>query len=684
MRMFLTRWMLAPLLSLCPVAAQTTDALQQLNGYLNQIGTAQTEQRAEQVAAISTRAQAEQRQSEARAQILDLIGGLPADTGPVRFHWYGSVAADRFHIENVAYESIPNFYVTANVYVPDGDGPFPAVIVTPGHGAGKSSQYNWAANFARNGILALAIDPVGQGERMQHWDPETGASKLERLADHEHASLSTELIGDHLARYFINDGMRGVDYLIQRGDVDPDRIGAFGCSGGGTATAYLAALDPRIHAAATACFLTSFKELFPTQGPQDAEQTIPGFTAAGLDFADWVELAAPRSYAIISTTEDMFPFAGARETYEEAKKFYSLFGAEDQLEWITGPGGHGNLGPLAGQILGFFTKNLKGEAGTPEFEQLRPEDPEALTVTPSGQVSLEFGSETVESLNRKHAEQKIPMRDTPRDPDEIRAEIREAAAIEIEPGEIPEVSTLNTDQRDGYRVEQIEFAMEPGMTLPAVAAIPDGNQGKPAILWMDQRPAEQVAATPDFTRLAKAGYVVLALQPRGVPIDAQNGRSTDFALGPYMGVNLRAIVVGKTLTGMRAEDVLRTVNWLARRPDVDPAKITVYGTGALGMAALHAAALDPRISRVILENTLVSYRAALEAPLHRNLSEYTIPGILLHYDVPDLMDLTTAEIVTVNPVDAVSNQLRLDRAREIFGDRAQVVRRGFRDPLPIE
>src|SRR5262249_55430636 len=128
-------------------------------------------------------------------------------------------------------------------------------------------------------------------------------------------------------------------------------IGAFGCSGGGTVTAYLAALDSRIRAAASACYVTSLKELFPTQGPQDAEQTLPRFAAEGLDFADWVELAAPRPYAIVSTTQDMFPYAGAQQTYEEARRFYGLLGAEGNLEWITGPGGHGNLGPIADRIL---------------------------------------------------------------------------------------------------------------------------------------------------------------------------------------------------------------------------------------------------------------------------------------------------------------------------------------------
>ena len=95
-----------------------------------------------------------------------------------------------------------------------------------------------------------------------------------------------------------------------------------------------------------------------------------------------------------------------------------------------------------------------------------------------------------------------------------------------------------------------------------------------------------------------------------------------------MALFQRAVAVGRTLVGLRVDDTIRAVDWLASRPDVDKAAITVYGTGAQGMVALHAAALDPRISRVVAERTLVSYRTALQAGLHKNLSEVLIPSIL--------------------------------------------------------
>jgi len=684
--------------------AQPTEALQKLNSYLNGVGIAQADRRAEAVSRIHTREEADRRQAEVRRKILDRIGGLPERSGPLSAKQFGSVAGDGFRIENIAYQSLPDFYVTANVYVPaSGRGPFPAIVIAPGHGPGKQSEYNWAANFARQGIVALVIDPLGQGERMQHYDPDLENSKIERLGEHEHASLTALLIGDHVSRYFINDGMRGVDYLAARADVDPNRIGAFGCSGGGTITAYLAALDSRIRAAASACYITSLKELFPTQGPQDAEQTLPRFAAEGLDFADWVELAAPRPYAIVSTTQDMFPFAGAQQTYEEASRFYGLYGAEGNLQWITGPGGHGNLGPISNQILTFLAGQLTGDSSPREFQQFRPNDADDLTVTPTGQVSTSLNSRTVEALTRERAQGHTAPPQTidsagslARFQERIRSEVRQTAAVAAQ-GEAPAVSVINEQALDGYRLETLSLATEPGIELKAIEARPEGAGRKPAMVLLDEVPVDRTAASPDFSRLAKSGHIVIALQSRGTPIDAQNGQSTQFALGPYMAVNLRAIIVGKTLIGMRADDVLRVVNWLASRPDVDASSITFYGRGALGLVALHAAALDGRITRVIVENSLVSYRMALEAPLHRNLSEITVPGILKHYDVGDLLiAIAPREVAIVNPVDAIGQPVRLSRVRELLPAvfesdanlghpaRIRVLRRGFRDPLPVE
>ncbi len=314
----------------------------------------------------------------------------------------------------------------------------------------------------------------------------------------------------------------------------------------------------------------------------------------------------------------------------------------------------------------------------PEFKQFRPQDADELVATPSGQISISLHSKTVEDLNRERAKGRAAPHFT--SPEQIRAEVRKTAAIVAQPGAPPPVSVTKDEPRTGYRIQTLSIQVEPGYELTAIQALPDVAGPRAAVVMLDELPVERIAAAPDFTTLANSGHNVIALQSKGTPVDAQNGQSTQFALGPYMGVNLRAIIVGKTLVGLRADDVIRVVNWLASRSEIDRNSITIYGKGALGMVALHAAAVDTRITRVIAENTLVSYRTALDAPLHKNLSEITIPGVLQHYDVSDLLEaIAPRDVKLLNPVDAIGQPVRASANKN-----THVLRRGFRDPLPIE
>ena len=661
-RFFIALFPLALVAALSP-AAPGAEPRDQLIGYLNSLARARLEERKRVVEELHTRADVERRQSAVREKILRLLGGLPEHAGPVEVKHFGEAAGEGFRMEKLAYESLPGLWVTADLYLPaSGALPFPAVVMGAGHGAaGKTENWSWGVNFARNGIAALAYDPLGQGERLQYLDAAGKASFIGgATGEHGEANLPTLLIGDNLARYMVNDSMRAVDYLISRKDIDSARIGAFGCSGGGTATAYFAALDPRVRAAATACYITSFEELLgsPT-GVQDAEQTIPHFVEQGLNFGDWVELAAPRPYAIVSTTADMFPFEGARQTYEEARRIYAIFGAEDRLQWITGPGGHGNLGPVAPAILGFFTKNLNGSADAPVYAAVRPERPEDMQCTPTGQVSTSLGRETVGSINRARAgallapQQVIGSQaDLSRLQARVRQDVRSLTGAAVEPGRAAaRVDVKAPEARVGYRVQTVSLASDAGMEVAGFLAVPDGAGPKPAVLLLDAQPPGA-----DFERLAKAGRIVLLLEPRPTPPGTESVKS------PYLGIfnllALRAFLVGKTLVGLRVDDALRAVDWLSARKDVDAAALTVYGNGALGMVALHAAARDGRIARVAIENSLASYRQIIDQPVHRNISEVVIPGVLRKYDTGQLLQAVYPRPVTiVNPHDALGDSV---------------------------
>jgi cephalosporin-C deacetylase-like acetyl esterase len=590
-----------------------------------------------------------------------------------------------FNIENIWYESAPGYRVTANVYVPTtAAGPYPAIIIQPGHGPdGKLGDYAFAANFARAGFIVLSIDIVSEGERLQHFDPELGASKVGRpTGEHSMAFAQVMAAGGHVSRYFLADATRGVDYLASRADVDAQRIGAFGCSGGGTLTAYLAAFDPRIKAAATACYIADFDHLLApgATGAQDAEQSIPDFLEQGLDLPDWVELAAPRPHAIVSTTEDMFPIAGARAAYAEARRFYALLGAEDHITMIEGPGPHGNLGPIAPRVVAFFTRWLENDPAERPFDPAPIGDASRLLVTPSGQISTSIGGETLQTLARADADTHRPL--IPANETlgarlaRLRAAIVEVTREHVRPGDAPPPSVLGSSHdRGSFTLTPVAFEIEPGMVVNASFAAPQRADRRPTLLLLS---AQSTTATNQLLQnWTAAGWNVLTLEPRGAG-------GTEEAKSPLTGdwtlLSLRALLVGRTPVGLRVDDTIAAINWLTRRSDVARGNIAVFATGALGPVALHAAILDARIRDVTIEGGLLRYRDFVERPISINMAETDLPGVLRRYDLPDLMDVLGDRLTLINPVNSIGE---VPRAADVaaLAPRAHLVLHSDRAPI---
>ncbi len=658
---------------------------EQLTRYLNAIGQRHLDARDRAIAQIKTREQAEQRKQAVREKILRLIGGLPDSRGPLNVKNYGTLDEGEYRIEKIVYESLPGFYVPANVYVPKrGAGPFPAVLMPVGHGRdGKAGSRQIATGLVLKGFITLAYDPIGQGERSQYYDAVLGASRVGGPTDeHSHANGHTLLIGDNVARYRIWDGMRGIDYLLTRKDVDPARIGCTGCSGGGTLTTYIAALDERVKAAAPACYINSWQELLTGPGPQDGEQTFPGFLSEGLNMADFAELFAPKPWLIVSTIQDFFPLEGARQFYEEAKRWYRLYAAEDRVQWHVGPGGHGTPQPSREAIYAWFEKWLRNGPGYAEEPAMKSPSPDSLLVTATGQVADSLGGETVFTLNRRRAADLVAPR-RPRDPSQLAAAVRELNFVSLQPGGAPPALTVHsTALRDGYRLEVVSFESERGIHIPGLLLVPDSPAVKPAVLVADPRSKqEQAAPGGDLEELARGGHVVFAIQPRGLPETPRTSRSP---LGEY-SAHMRAAVVGKSLVGMRVEDLLRAMDYLASRSDVNRSRVAAFGQGSQAVPLLHAAVLDSRISSLVLQDCLPLYRLAIERPIHRNLYDVAIPGVLRKYDLDDLLLAVRPRPVSLlNPLDAAGNPLRLDELRKLLGPAAEQVRlgyRGRRDPL---
>ncbi len=646
-----------------PLGAQQT-ARDRLIAYLTAEAARQAQARAATMAGITTPEQARERQVLVRAKLADLIR-LETHAGPVASKVTGRGAGDGYTFERLWYESLPNYRVSAIVYRPPGKGPFPAIIVQPGHGVdGKIGDHPLAAHFARAGFLVLSIDIVGEGERLQHYDPAIGASKVGRPTGEHSMSFEQALpTGGHVSRFFIQDAVRGIDYLMSRPDVDDARIGAFGCSGGGTITAYLAALDPRVRATAVGCYVNDYAHLLGAggPGPQDGEQSIPFFLERGLDLADWVEAVAPRPFAVISTQADMFPIAGARAAYAEARRFYTASGAPDGITMIEGPGGHGNLGPIMPRIVGFFSRTLKGDAAERAY---RPEpigDPARLLVA-GGAVG---GAKLQQMIAAEALATPRPTGNA------LATALRDIARITVSAGAAPPVMTLGADVPVGQHIAApLSFDAAPGLRVDG-RYVRNASAGKrPTLLLLAAQPQATIDAW------TKAGWNVLAIEPRGA---GGTEESKSPLTGDWTLLSLRALLVGRTPVGMRTDDALAALNWLAGRPEVG--RIVIQGSGALGPVALHAGVLDGRVAGVISDAAITRYREFVERPISRNMAEVNLPGVLARYDLPDLMAALGDRLTLINPENAIGEPLDAAGLAKLAPARPRIVVRAARDPI---
>jgi len=635
-----------------PAAQESTAAAGSgvlLRDWLQAVALRQLETRRNQVARITSASQAEARGKEVRVMLLGMIGGLPQERTPLNLRRVRALDRGDYRIEKLIYESLPRFYVTANLYVPQsGPGPYPAVLQPVGHSVQAKARTFYqmlALGLVKNGFVVLTYDPVGQGERRIFYDTDLADSKVGGTTlEHEMVGIQNTLAGESVARYMIWDGMRSLDVLQSLPEVDGGRIGVAGCSGGGTMTAYLAALDDRVQAAAPDCYITAWEEQLSSIGPQDAEQEFPDQLKKGLDHADLITAFAPKPYLIASTEEDFFPIAGARRTFQESQRIYGLFDAGEKISWVVGPGGHGMPKMLREAIYGWMNRWLKGGAPGPLPEpKFQTEFEETLYCTPTGQVSTSLGGETASTMNIRRFAEKQPERPplrTMADLENLRArvrgEIRRLTRYEPPDGPV-QVESEPGSQRDGYSVRPLTYGAPGGRRVSALLAVPDAApaRGRPVLFVADEGAAAALAPEADGDRLARLGHAVLAVDAAGFGSTAGKWSNySDAWFGPDKLASL-AMMVGKPLPGLAIEDILRGLDVLDQQRLLGGGSIG-FARGMAGISLLHAAALDERLAEVILQGTLMSYESVARAPINRQVLASVVPGILGKYDLCDL------------------------------------------------
>ncbi|HOQ60523.1 MAG TPA: acetylxylan esterase, partial [Vicinamibacterales bacterium] len=346
--------------------------------------------RRDRVARLRTASEWRHRQEEIRATLDRIVGPFPERT-PLNARVTGIVRKDGYRFEKVVFESMPGFFVTGALFVPDGlTARAPAVLYLCGHSASgfRNAPYlTVILNLVKKGFVVFAMDPVGQGERHQYWDEAQKASRVGGpTLEHSYPGAQCFLTGSSLARYMIWDGIRAIDYLAGRPEVDASRLGVTGRSGGGTQSAYIGAMDPRIAAAAPENYITTFRRLLESRGVQDAEQNFTSGMASGIDLPDLLVARAPRPTLLIATTRDMFSIQGAREARDEVARAFEAHGAAESFQMVEDDAPHASTVKNREALYAFFRKALNAPGpSADEPVELMPFD--ELNATPTGQLA---------------------------------------------------------------------------------------------------------------------------------------------------------------------------------------------------------------------------------------------------------------------------------------------------------
>lgn len=629
------------------------------------------DQHAGKTEALKSRSQWQQRQQEIKAAIWRQLGSFPEKT-PLNARVTSVVEKADFTVENVIYESLPGYYVTASLFIPKKrQQAAPAILFCSGHSAAayRRDIYQMPLqNLVKKGFIVLAIDPVSQGERLQYLNRTSGESEIgSSTQEHSYPTVQSFLIGQSTARYFVWDGIRGIDYLISRKEVDPTRIGVHGLSGGGTQAAYIGALDDRVAAAAPSGYITGFKRLIESIGVQDGEQNFYHGIKEGIDHADFIEVRAPRPTLIMATTRDYFNISGTRDVFNRARKVYDLMGAPGNLDMVEGDYEHGYERNIREGLYAFFMKHFKVE-GSPEEVPVTLLTEAELQKTATGQIASSFDNyETVFSLNKKQAESLIGQLDNSRKTGEIHLKNAVSAAKRLSgfkaPGKVEAPVFTGRLPREGYVIERYFIRGEGDYPVPYLLFIPDKKAEKTIVYLHPEGKAQE--ADGEIKKLVEAGFSVLAPDLLGVGELVSDRFNGDASIGGVSyNIWFMSALVGRSIVGVHASDLSRLLSVVVEHHKGGEIWGAAYGS--MGPSLLHAAAFDNRLRKVAICGMYPSYQAVVENERYRPDFVYSmVPGALTSYDLPDLFaSLAPRPLLISNSVGPNGENSGNDRGEE--------------------
>ncbi len=540
---------------------------------------------------LATRADFDGRRRELRERMVARLGGFPERT-PLKPRVTGRVRRQGYSVEKILFESRPGAYVTGNLYLPESAAfrpPYPAAIELCGHtrlGKNHPDYQRVAVLLAKNGVAVMVVDPLGQGERRQSAAEDADSDAPVR--NHLRMGVNAMLLGHGFAAFELWDAMRALDYLDTRSDLRHDGYGALGNSGGGTQSVMLSAVDDRVKATATSCFLSNLREQTLWRLLPDCEQLIFGQLADGFGHAAY-PLLGGNPVLMLARRDDVIPYSGTRATARLLQAVGRKIGRPTWYQLTDQPGPHGYTERNLRSTADFLVRQLRGEAAVfdeSEFGRERQDfgpTEEAALVTDSGSVQTLAGFKSVYA----YLQEELELAESRRRPMTGAGRARMVrAAADIDESRLGRRTVISESSlRDGTRIFRTCCETADGYRMPVVELVPPGaERWQPLVLAVDG-PRTNVAALIQANR--QRAIVIPDLCACG---EIGGARHHYFNPRDDEETAKMLYLMGSSLVGRRTGEIIALGKAAQRRWGRNP---TVVTTGTFAIAAAHAMAAEP-------------------------------------------------------------------------------------------
>ncbi|WP_159076334.1 alpha/beta hydrolase family protein [Flagellimonas amoyensis] len=535
-------------------------------------------------------------------ELVEMLGlndvPLTGERSPLNVKTVGSISMPGYRIDKIYYESLPNLYVPANLYIPKGiKKPAPAILYVCGHAETQKAYYQGLAHkFAKLGFVCLIIETIQWGEvRGEHWG--TNMNGWFHWYSRGYNPGGVEAW----------NGIRGLDLLSQMPEVNPNALGITGASGGGSQSWYLAALDDRIKAAAPAA---GGEELYAEicQSTIDHQcDCMRPLNTYQRDFSDIGALVAPKPFMIAAPNRDaLFAIESVRDLHEDVKKVYDFYGASQNLSLIEADGGHGDRQTLRPKIFSFFIKHLMGK-------EVAPEKIGDIDKSEKAQLSVEelavYTNGAPEDDRTKTIQETFfalpepPMIKTKPELETYRAEVldflkeKTFRAFPENPVPLDVKWEYRTVEEAKYGMQTFSFVSEEGWRLKFTIYWNRPPEEKQSVLLVLKNPNEPFMDFGKFVSGIDPNQTVVYFEARGIG-------ETGWAENMQWHIRRSLGWMGKTVASMRVYDVLRCIEALQSIPgfNIDRENINIAAEGEMSVVALYAALLKGDINTVLVKN----------------------------------------------------------------------------------